>query len=98
MTNLTQEVHHFDVSDIPELMRIVQEVEKTKQPCVLEQDGKDLAVVMPINRIKKSRVKGKPLSKNDSFSKLIGSAIEAEPTDASKKHEYLAEAFTHHQQ
>jgi len=95
---LAQEAQHFDVTNIPELIRIAQEVERTKQPCLLQQDGKDLAIVMPVTRIKKSRVKGKPLGKNDSFSKLIGSAVEAEPTDASKKHEYLAEAFIHHQQ
>ena len=37
---------------------------------------------------------GRPLSYEDALWKLIGSATDAEPTDAAEKHEYLAEAKT----
>ncbi len=36
---------------------------------------------------------GKPLSSEDPLWELVGSATDAEPTDASKKYEYLAEAL-----
>jgi excisionase family DNA binding protein len=35
---------------------------------------------------------GKPLTFDDPLWKLVGAATEAQPTDSSKKHEYLAEA------
>ncbi len=38
-------------------------------------------------------LKGKPLTFQDPLWELVGSATDAEPTDASKKYEYLAEAL-----
>src|SRR5687768_6940369 len=38
-------------------------------------------------------LKGRPLTFDDPLWELVGSATEAEPTDASKKYEYLAEAL-----
>ena len=35
-----------------------------------------------------------PLTREDPFWELVGSAADAPPTDAAKKHEYLAEAYT----
>ena len=40
----------------------------------------------------KGTLKGRPLTRDDALRKLVGSAASAEPTDASRKHEYLAEA------
>jgi len=37
--------------------------------------------------------RGKALSSGDPLWELVGSATDAEPTDASKKYEYLAEAL-----
>lgn len=39
-------------------------------------------------------IKGKPLTFDDPLWRLVGSAIDAEPTDSSKKYEYLADAFS----
>ena len=36
---------------------------------------------------------GQPLTYNDPLWALVGSATDAEPTDASKKHQYLAQAL-----
>ncbi len=41
---------------------------------------------------KQTSIKGKPLTFDDPLWKLVGSATDAQPTDSSKKHEYLAEA------
>lgn len=44
----------------------------------------------PLGQGRASRRKGQPLHYDDSLWSLVGSAKEAQPTDASKKHEYLA--------
>lgn len=36
----------------------------------------------------------RPLTRDDPLWQLVGSATDAPPTDAAKKHEYLAEAYT----
>jgi excisionase family DNA binding protein len=41
---------------------------------------------------KQPLIKGKPLTFEDPLWKLVGQATDAQPTDSSKKHEYLAEA------
>ncbi len=43
--------------------------------------------------LKPSVPKGRPLTFDDPLWELVGSATEAEPTDASRKYEYLAEAL-----
>ena len=40
---------------------------------------------------------GRPLNHDDPLWKLVGSATDAPPTDASKKYEYLSEAFASRQ-
>ena len=40
--------------------------------------------------------RGKPMTADDPFWQLVGSATDAVPTDAAKKHEYLAEHLTRH--
>ncbi len=44
-------------------------------------------------KTKRRRPGGRPLTYDDPIWKLVGSASDAAPTDASKKHEYLADAF-----
>ncbi len=45
----------------------------------------------------KGVLSGQPLTREDALWKLVGSATWAEPTDSSKKYEYLAEGLLHRQ-
>lgn len=38
----------IDISKLPELVRIAEEVRDSKESCLLRRDGEDIAVVMPI--------------------------------------------------
>ena len=52
----------IDITNIPELVRIAEEVEATKTPRELRRENKTLAVIMPVAkkaRTKKGRVKTK---------------------------------------
>ena len=41
----------IDVSDAPELLRLAEEVHSTHEPRILQRDGEDLALLVPVGRI-----------------------------------------------
>ena len=45
---MQREVKHIDISNVPELMRIVEEMLATRQPRILSRDDEDVAVLMPV--------------------------------------------------
>lgn len=88
----------IEIADIPELLRIVRQLQSSDEPLVLKEESRDVAIVHPLKGPRRARLpRGKALSENDSLWKLVGSATSASPTDASKKHEYLTEAYKPHQ-
>jgi hypothetical protein len=87
----------IEVSDNPELLRLVEAVEASGKPCVLQRDGKDVAV---LSAVKPGRKRGGPLkppgatSLDDPLWEIVGMFNSDGPTDvASNKHKYLAEAY-----
>ncbi len=90
---LNKQVKHIDISNIPELIRLAEEVQKSNQVTILTKDGKEVLEVRPPKSARKRRASsGKGFSIDDPLYNLVGSATSDEPTDASKKHEYLAQA------
>ena len=47
---MTRELAPIDVSAMPDVARLAQEVARTGRPRVLRQDGTDLAVISPARR------------------------------------------------
>jgi len=45
---MAKELVPLDISNIPELIRIVEEVRDTNSPRVLKRDSEDLAVLVPV--------------------------------------------------
>jgi vacuolar-type H+-ATPase subunit F/Vma7 len=45
---MQKEQKHIDISKVPELIRIVEEMLATRQPRILSRDDEDVAVLMPI--------------------------------------------------
>ena len=45
---MAKEMDYIDISSIPDLLRIAEEVRTTKKPHVLRRDNEDLAVLIPI--------------------------------------------------
>lgn len=88
----------IDITNSPELLRLAEDVRTSNEPRLLRRDSEDVAIVHPVKRARRApTLRGKPLTAADPLWKLVGSATSAQPTDATKKHEYLAEAFTPHQ-
>jgi hypothetical protein len=45
---MAKELKHIDVSHTPELLRLAEEVRRTRQPHILRRDREDMAVVFPL--------------------------------------------------
>jgi antitoxin (DNA-binding transcriptional repressor) of toxin-antitoxin stability system len=44
---MTHEAARVDISDMPELSRLARQVQEFRSPCVLEQDGEPVALLVP---------------------------------------------------
>ena len=91
----------IEIGDSPELMRLVEEVAASGEPRILRRKGKDVAVITPVAKPKRSRVKmPKPATAESPFWEIVGLSEKYEheldpnrPTDASEnKYKYLLEA------
>jgi hypothetical protein len=84
----------IDITNLPELARIAQEVRDTNEPCILRQGDEDLAVLMPARSTKKKRRRTQPVTHDDAIFRLVGIGRSGIPGGVSdKKHEYLARAY-----
>ncbi len=69
---------------------ILEQLTPDGEPVIVERSGTryQVAVAPPAHRADRR------LTRDDPLWELVGSATDAPPTDAAKKHEYLAEAYT----
>ena len=54
---MQRELKHIDISNVPELVRIAEEVRITNQPRILRRDSEDLAVLIPVTPSLQRRAK-----------------------------------------
>jgi hypothetical protein len=91
---MAKEPKHIDISRIPELLSIAQEVRRTHEPRILKQESEELAMLSPILPKKRSQPTAKPVTSDDALFRLIGIGKSGIPGGVSgKKHEYLARAY-----
>jgi hypothetical protein len=84
----------IDISRMPELLHMVQEVRITNEPRILQQDSEDLALLSPVRPKKRSPTMAQPVTSDDALFRLIGIGKSGIPGGISgKKHEYLARAY-----
>ena len=93
---MAKEMQRVDVSNIPELVRIAEEVQKTHRPRLLGKDKEDLAIIVPLGPSRRLGARGRLYTKDDSLFNIIGLAQGPgdDATDVSEnKYKYLAEAY-----
>ena len=84
----------IDISRIPELLHLAQEVRSTNEPRILQQESEDLAILSPVWPKKRSKTTAQPVTSDDALFRLIGIGKSGIPGGVSgKKHEYLARAY-----
>ncbi|MCG3771992.1 MAG: hypothetical protein JW384_03193 [Nitrosomonadaceae bacterium] len=88
---LNKEVKRIDISNTPELLRLVEEVRQSNQRTILTKGDEEMLEVLPVKPAWRRRAKSGVLTKDAPLSQLVGALPSKEPTDASKKHEYLAQ-------
>jgi hypothetical protein len=93
-----KEPKRIDISGIPELLSIAQEVRNTNEPHILQQEREDLAMLTPITPVAKRSVRGKPTSADDPLWKLVGIGHSGRGDISENTHKYLAEAYLHRKQ
>src|SRR5947199_9868224 len=54
---IQREIKHLDISNVPELLRIAEEVRITHQPRILRRESEDLAILMPVTPSSQRRLK-----------------------------------------
>ncbi len=57
---MVKEKKYIDISDIPELVSLAEEVQRTNKPLLLRQNDEDLAILTPVKPVKGS--KDKPIA------------------------------------
>ncbi|HET7036974.1 MAG TPA: hypothetical protein VFI42_14920 [Thermomicrobiaceae bacterium] len=50
---MSRQPRAIDVADFPELRRIADEVNQTGEPRLLQRDGEDLAIIVPITELRR---------------------------------------------
>jgi hypothetical protein len=92
---MAKELESLDVTDSPELLQLAQEVAETGVGRVLRTAKGDLAVLKPVSKSRERAPRGRPMTKDDPFYKLIGIGRSGVPnSDASeRKHEILARSY-----
>lgn len=54
---MAEQPKSIDISDVPEILRLAEEVRRAGEPRVLRRDGEDLAMVVPMPRPRKTPLK-----------------------------------------
>ena len=94
---MAKEPKRIDISSIPELVSLVQEVRRTNEPRILQEESEDLALLSPVRPKSRAKTKGKAVTSDDALFRLIGIGKSGIPGGISgKKHEYLARAYRSH--
>lgn len=90
----SKEAKHIDVSNMPELLELAEEVRNTGKTHVLQRGGEELAQITPVAPRAKSRIKGRPTSADDPIWNIVGMAHSSGPGDVSENvDKYLADAY-----
>jgi hypothetical protein len=89
-----KELKPVDVTTTPEVLRLAQEVARTRVPVMLKTDQEDLAVLTPAAKPKRRSGKAKPVTEDDPLFSLIGIGRSQTPGGMSaRKHEALARVY-----
>ncbi len=70
---MAEQPESIDISDVPDILRLAEEVRRIGEPRVLRGGGEDLAMVVPLPRAKKSPLKKPTAVDYESFRHAAGS-------------------------
>lgn len=69
---MAEEMIYIDISDVPDLLRIAEEVRTTRTPRMLRSDSEDVAVLMPVIPRKHKAKRAKTKADYEAFRAAAG--------------------------
>ena len=88
------------ITSVPELLQLVEEVQRSQQPHLLKRQDEQVALIVPVTPTKaapKRKRRTGILTEDDPLFRMIGIGNSGIPGGVSgKKHEYLARAYRVH--
>lgn len=94
---MAQEIRPIDISQMRDLRQLAEEVRRTQQPHVLRAHSVDIAMLLPVKKIRRG-VKGRPTSQDDPLWKIEGIGHSGKHDVARDHDRYLAEWERSHTQ
>ncbi|MBI4493677.1 MAG: hypothetical protein HY690_12875 [Chloroflexi bacterium] len=71
---MAREFKHIDVSDLPDLLHLAEEVRRTKEPRVLSRKSEEIAIIMPVKpATSRQRRRAKTRADYEAFLSAAGS-------------------------
>lgn len=70
---MAEHAKSIDISDVPDIVCLAEEVRHAGEPCVLRRDGEELAMVVPLPRARASRLKKPTAEDYEAFRRAAGS-------------------------
>jgi len=70
---MAEQPKSIDISDVPDILRLAEEVRRAGEPRVLRRDGEDLAMVVPMPRPRRTRLKKPTAADYAAFHRAAGS-------------------------
>jgi hypothetical protein len=94
---MNAELEATDISNLPELLRLAEEVVASRSPRLLRRGDQAMVIVSSVESapgVPEGPRRASPGSARDAILNIIGIGESPEPTDVSQhKHRYLAEAY-----
>jgi hypothetical protein len=92
---MTRRPQALEIGNIPELLRVAEEVRASRPPRVLKRGGDEIAVIAPVEAPSAGKRRKVAEAPPNAWSEdLVGIASSAGPGNvSSNKHKYLAEAY-----
>ncbi len=82
-----------DISKLPQVVRLAEQVARSGKARILRRKDRELAILAPIPRVKRTSARGRPFTFEDSLWKIIGIGNSGLTDVSENKHKYLAEAY-----
>lgn len=90
---MAKQLQQTDIADVPELIRLANEVVASRSARLLTSGDRPLALLTPAGARPRTR-RARPTREPDSILNIIGIGASAEPTDiGSNKQQHVAEAY-----
>jgi len=72
MRIMAKDMNYIDISDVPDLLRIAEEVQATRKPHMLRRDSEDIAILMPVTPARHKARRTKTRADYDAFRTAAG--------------------------